>query len=96
MKTFTMKYPGDPAVKIEVLNREEFFQLFPPKGRRVTITGFSSEGKFGQESYELGTKINCDFCNEDPHDEIYLVGRARAYCRQCFDTSLKRYCKEVK
>ena len=95
MKTMVMRYPGDPAVKVELINRDEFFVIFPPENRKFTITALGAGQILEQECVTLGREIHCDFCNEDPLDWIALVGRRSAYCKSCFNKNLKRYCKET-
>lgn len=90
MKTMTLRYPGDPPYLIELINREEFFKIFPPEQRKIIISDWSEEGDV--EEYPMGTTICCDFCNEDPGDFIALVRRSRAYCEKCYKGELEKYC----
>jgi len=95
MKTMTLRYPGDPPQKVEVINRQEFFDIFPPDDRQIVVSHFDPDtGKTETDlTISLGVEIFCDFCNEDPNDLIYLVRRSRAYCQSCYEQLLARYCK---
>ena len=90
MKTLIMRYPGDPPVKVEVMNRAEFFERFPPSERCMWI-GTPEEPR--KEVVPFGETICCDFCNNDPGNLLYLIGETRAYCSTCFKKLHERYCK---
>ena len=82
MKTFTMRYPGDPPLRIEELTREQFFERFPPETRVMTI---GVPGEPPDAVIPFGETLCCDCCNADPGDVLYLLAGTRAYCTRCFN-----------
>ena len=81
------KYPGDPVSDAVKMDRAEFFGLFPPETRTIEVITENEH-----EVSNVGTKIMCDFCSEDPEDEIYLIDRgSKALCKKCADQYILPY-----
>jgi hydrogenase maturation factor HypF (carbamoyltransferase family) len=92
MKTLTMRYPGDPPVKIEKMTREEFLEQHP---RRSMI--LVSRGKVQHIPVDSDCVI-CDLCNGDPGDVIFVCEGDRrrkplAGCAACAAEHWLPYCK---
>lgn len=91
MKTYNVQYPGDPPSKVVEMSRKEFQDSYRPSHYSITdlITGEIETIPIGEE------EINCDGCNINPYDTIYvhLYGKhgCRAYCKQCWERTLKPY-----
>ena len=87
MKKFTFKYPGDTPVDCIKYNRQEFLDMHPRKPTEI----WNASGLV--ESIPIPKDmILCDFCNQDPGDEIWVVSNSRAYCRECAERYVLKYC----
>ena len=93
MKHYIMRYPGDPPVGITLMTREEFVERYRPSEFKITNldTGETETRPIGDD------EINCDLCNEDPGDAVFVKDNgSRAYCGKCAASSWLPHCKEQK
>jgi len=88
MRRYTMRYPGDPAMQVMEMSRQEFLEAFPRTPTQLIDLGTGEV----LERIEYGPdEIICDLCDGDPGDTVFLVG-PKGICRSCFEKRLKRYC----
>ena len=95
MKTFTMRYPGDPHVEIIEMTREEFLAAFPD--RKLVLVGYDDQGnETNRQEYPLGDDVVCDLCNAEITGTLYLGYRgSRAHCPACAAQGWRPWCQEV-
>ena len=84
MKAFRWKYPGDPEDICIHMNRLEFLGNFPREPIKI-ISG----GAVLEEIPMGDNEIHCDFCNEDPLDDIFVINSgSKALCKKCAEESV--------
>ena len=85
--TFKYRYPGDPVSDCELMDRQEFLSRFPREG--VQIWCFEDQKIDVELIPQAPDEIACDFCSDDPGNEIYLIDRGhKVICAKCAGRSV--------
>jgi hypothetical protein len=95
MIRYRMTYPGDPPSQVIEMTRAEFQADFRPS--HWTLSDPSGDNV---TTFPVGMEdIQCDGCNVDPGDTIFvwLYGRGgcKGYCQDCFNELFKEHCTQL-
>ena len=86
---------GDPVSEIIEMKRAEFQERFRPS--QWTMSDLNG-GNIATIPVGLDD-INCDDCNLDPGDTIFVwmygEGGCRAYCTSCWEENFKKHCTRL-
>ena len=81
MQKYTLLFPGDPPITVLRLSRAEFLRRFPRSPVQIET---HVEGHTYIEKIELDEGyVHCDFCNDDPGEEVWVYHDCKGYCRKC-------------
>lgn len=84
MRKIEYHYPGDLPATCEVLTRAEFLEQYPSVPIKICTAAGVTEIPVSLD------EVICDFCNDDPGDEVFVL-HGYGICRRCAEKTVFPY-----